>query len=320
MSTEDHDVAGAVRDVQSRVLAAHESRYVAETGLPPPPLAYPPRLVAVSKYKPLSALKAAYDAGQRAFGENYVQELLGKVPKMPADVAWHFIGHLQSNKAMRLVKGVPNLSVVETVDSEKLAKMLEKACAAVRPVGRGGGERDGGCEGIDGGGGGSGGGAHPPLGVFVQVNTSGEASKSGVPPGDECVALAAFIAGQCPNLRLAGLMTIGAKGDAAGAAFQELVLCRAAVCKAVRGPGGAALDPASLALSMGMSADFEAAIGAGSTNVRVGSTIFGARDDAEIMRARAKEAEAEAQTTADEAEAGAGARAGTEAEAGGVAT
>jgi uncharacterized pyridoxal phosphate-containing UPF0001 family protein len=76
--------------------------------------------VAVSKTKPPEAVLEAYAAGQRAFGENYVQELLDKAPKLPADIAWHFIGHLQSNKVKALVEGVPNLSMVETVDSAKV--------------------------------------------------------------------------------------------------------------------------------------------------------------------------------------------------------
>lgn len=90
-----------------------------------------PRLVAVSKTKPVSDLEEAYNAGQRDFGENYVQELLEKVDKLPQDVRWHYIGHLQSNKAKVLVEKVPNLAFVETVDSEKLACKLDAAIGAL---------------------------------------------------------------------------------------------------------------------------------------------------------------------------------------------
>ena len=106
-----------------------------------------------------------------------------------------------------------------------------------------------------------------PLKVFVQVNTSGEDSKSGVSPGEECMALCQHIQMECPNLQLVGLMTIGAPGDLH--CFQVLKDCRSAVAEAL------AVEEGELALSMGMSADFEEAIAAGSTNIRVGSTIFG---------------------------------------------
>ena len=86
-----------------------------------------PRLVAVSKTKPVELLREAYDAGQRDFGENYVQELVEKAPQMPDDVCWRFIGNLQSNKAKMLVHGVPNLAGVETVDTAKLANKLQAA-------------------------------------------------------------------------------------------------------------------------------------------------------------------------------------------------
>ena len=206
---------------------------------------HPARLVAVSKTKPASAVQEAYDAGHRDFGENYVQELLDKAPVLPSDIRWHFIGHLQSNKAKALVEGVPSLTMVETIDSEKLANKLD---AAVGGAGR------------------------PPLTVFVQVNTSGEESKYGVDPGEACVSLAKHIANTCPNLKLAGLMTIGMPDYSSRPEnFECLAQCRKEVAAAVGVPAD------QLELSMGMSGDFEAAIEMGSTNVRVGSTIFGAR-------------------------------------------
>ena len=87
--------------------------------------------MAVSKTKPVSLLMECYGEGQRHFGENYVQELIEKAPQLPEDVCWHFIGHLQSNKCKPLLKGVPNLSVVESVDSESVAKKLSKACESI---------------------------------------------------------------------------------------------------------------------------------------------------------------------------------------------
>jgi len=204
-----------------------------------------PRLVAVSKTKPAEAVQEAYEAGQRVFGENYVQEMLDKAPLLPKDIQWHFIGHLQSNKVKAIIEGVPNLTMIETVDSTKLADKLNKAVEAAK--------RD-------------------PLPVMVQVNTSGEESKYGVQPAD-CVPLAAHIVRKCSGLRLAGLMTIGQPDYSSRPEnFTCLAQCREAVAKEL------GLDPGSLELSMGMSGDFEQAIEMGSTNVRVGSTIFGARE------------------------------------------
>ena len=96
----------------------------------------PPSLVAVSKTKPVELLRIAYDRGQRDFGENYVQEVVAKAPQMPADVRWHFIGHLQSNKAKDLVAAAPNLFCVHTVDSLKLAQELQKRASKARQSAR----------------------------------------------------------------------------------------------------------------------------------------------------------------------------------------
>lgn len=194
-----------------------------------------------------------YEQGHRHFGENYVQELLEKAPKLPADIKWHFIGQLQSNKAKALVAGVPNLWMVESVDSIKLANLLNKAVAAAA------GQR-----------------AEPKLRVLVQVNTSGEAQKGGVQPGEEAVALASHIVSSCPSLHFCGLMTIGKLGEVASKYFELLAEEKARVSAALASSLPAS-ELAELDLSMGMSGDFELAIQHGSTNVRVGSSIFGAR-------------------------------------------
>ncbi|KAL6752115.1 hypothetical protein V8C86DRAFT_3141493 [Haematococcus lacustris] len=231
----DRPIATALQDVSQRIAAA-----VAKA-----PRERQTRLVAVSKTKPAEAVLEAYQAGHRDFGENYVQELVDKAAALPPDIRWHFIGHLQSNKVKAVVEGVPNLAMVETVDSVKLADRLDKAVSATQ--------------------------RSTPLPVMVQVNTSGEASKHGVEPAD-CVALAAHIARHCRRLQLAGLMTIGQPDYSSRPEnFSCLWECRRLVAAEL------GLDPEALELSMGMSGDFEQAVEMGSTNVRVGSTIFGAR-------------------------------------------
>jgi len=112
------------------------------------PYQRPVRLVAVSKLFPPEDIQAAYNAGQRHFGENYIQELAGKASALPNDIKWHFIGALQSNKCKALAEKVPNLWCVETVDSRKKAHLLEAGRVA--------------------------GGRKEPLRIFIQVNTSGE--------------------------------------------------------------------------------------------------------------------------------------------------
>jgi len=234
-----------VADVLSRISSA------CSKASPPPTRAT--RLVAVSKTKPVEQLKEVYDAGHKIFGENYVQEILEKAPKLPSDIRWHFVGHIQSNKAKALVQGIPNLAVVETVDSKKLADKLNAAveqCKSLRE------ER--------------------LLDVMVQVNTSGEESKYGVAPGENVVDLAKHIRDNCKQLKLIGLMTIGMPDYTSRPEnFERLKEERKRVCEAL----GLGDDyEQALELSMGMSGDFENAIAMGSTNVRVGSTIFGARD------------------------------------------
>ncbi|KAI8340071.1 hypothetical protein BC941DRAFT_419308 [Chlamydoabsidia padenii] len=200
------------------------------------------RLVAVSKYKPVEDLMHVYETGQRHFGENYVQELVEKSAKLPTDIQWHFIGHLQSNKC-KSIAAIPNLFVVETIDSSKKANTLNKACLQ-RKV---------------------------PLNVFVQVNTSQEDTKSGVSP-EHCLEVCQHIQEHCPRLKLLGLMTIGMFGrdpSLSNPDFKTLVDCKKEIEQRIPG-----LD---LELSMGMSGDYLEALQAGSTNIRVGTGIFGSR-------------------------------------------
>jgi len=202
------------------------------------------QLLAVSKTCSAEAVRAAYAAGQRAFGENYVQEALDKIAAL-ADVRtqleWHLIGPLQSNKTRVVAE---SFDWVHAVDRLKIAQRLSEQ----RPP------------------------ELPPLNICLQVNVSGEASKSGVAPA-ELPALAQAVAA-LPRLRLRGLMSIPEplEGETAQRAPHRLLRELLAELQA-QGIGGAALDT----LSMGMSADMQAAVLEGATLVRVGTAIFGAR-------------------------------------------
>ncbi|MEO8753775.1 MAG: YggS family pyridoxal phosphate-dependent enzyme [Casimicrobiaceae bacterium] len=198
------------------------------------------RLLAVAKTFPADAVRAVWALGQRSFGENYVQEGAAKRDALRdlSDVEWHLIGPLQSNKS---AVAAAAFDWVETVDRLKIAQRL----SAQRPQGA------------------------PALSVCIQVDVSGEASKSGVPPG-AALALAQEVA-LLPRLRVRGIMGIpAATADVAvqRAQFHALRECYDE-CRAA----GIAVDT----LSMGMSADLEAAIAAGATQVRVGTAIFGNR-------------------------------------------
>lgn len=200
------------------------------------------QLVAVSKTKSESEILELYQSGHRHFGENYVQELVGKASNLPADICWHFIGHLQSQKVKQLLENVPNLYVLETVDSLKLAKKLENSLNSL---------------------------SISQLRIYIQVNTSQEDTKSGVLPS-ELENLLTSILQTCPRLTIRGLMTIGSPGDSS--CFDTLVDCRH-IASTVLG-----VDMSEITLSMGMSDDFEIAIEKGSSSVRVGSLIFGHRN------------------------------------------
>ena len=198
------------------------------------------RLVAVSKTFPAEAIRAVYALGQRDFGENYVQEAAAKMASLSdlAGIEWHLIGPLQSNKAGMAAS---RFAWVQTVDRAKIATRL----AAARPADM------------------------PPLSVCIQVNASGEASKSGVTPG-EVVGLARVVAG-LPRLKLRGIMGIPEPTADAGLCRAQFGVLRDCFeeCRAT----GLPVDT----LSMGMSADLEDAIAEGATLVRVGTSIFGAR-------------------------------------------
>jgi pyridoxal phosphate enzyme (YggS family) len=199
-------------------------------------------LLAVSKTFPAEDVRAAHAAGQRAFGENYVQEALTKITALAdlrASLEWHFIGPLQSNKTRPVAE---TFDWVHSIDRLKIAQRLSEQ----RPDNL------------------------PPLNVCLQVNMSGEATKAGVAPADAAEAARAIAT--LPRLRLRGLMSIP---EPAGSVDEQRAPHRQLreLFEQLRSDG-LELDT----LSMGMSSDLEAAVLEGATMVRVGTAIFGARD------------------------------------------
>lgn len=198
-------------------------------------------LLAVSKTFPGSAVREAHAAGQRAFGESYVQEALDKISELRSldDIDWHFIGPIQSNKTRAIAE---NFAWVHSVDRLKIAERL----SAQRPA------------------------TLPPLQICLQVNVSGEKSKRGVPLND--AAQLAWEVATLPRLTLRGLMAIPA--PAADPAMQRKPFAQLRQLMQQLRASGLPMDT----LSMGMSQDMEAAILEGATIVRVGSAIFGNRN------------------------------------------
>ncbi|XP_072004907.1 pyridoxal phosphate homeostasis protein [Engystomops pustulosus] len=244
--------AGMSQEIGKALASVRDKVHHAAAGRPKSLPAVQPRLVAVSKTKPADMVIEAYRHGQRYFGENYVQELVEKasdanILSSCPEIKWHFIGHLQKHHINKLV-AVPNLYILETIDSVKLADKVNASW-----------QKKGSAE---------------KLKVMVQVNTSSEESKHGLSPSDT-VELVKHIQEKCPGLEFIGLMTIGSYGydlaQGPNPDFQLLLKQREELCEKL----GLAVD--AVELSMGMSSDFEHAIEVGSTNVRVGSTIFGER-------------------------------------------
>ncbi|KAI1186426.1 alanine racemase [Nemania serpens] len=286
-------LASQIKGVSERIAAVAKGRKV--------------RLVAVSKLKPVNDILALarppeqQGAGvvgvepQLHFGENYAQELAQKAELLPRDIRWHFIGGLQSGHCKNLAK-IPNLWCVSSVDTLKKAQLLDryrgefisslKSSSTSSPSSSSPSSSLPSATGLA-----------PELvpgleklNIHVQVNTSGEASKSGCAPGAETVALCRAVE-TAPNLRLLGLMTIGAIARSVATTAEnenendDFVALREQRDLVMRelglggegegegeGEGGRMLE-----LSMGMSEDFEGAVAMGSDEVRVGSTIFGAR-------------------------------------------
>ena len=224
--------------IASNLQAINRAVVQAATGAGRPPDAV--SLLAVSKTFPAQAVREAHAAGQRAFGESYLQEALDKMAELrDLPLEWHFIGPIQSNKTRSIAE---HFSWVHSLDRLKIAERL----SAQRPAGL------------------------PPLNVCIQVNVSGEASKSGIEPNG-VVELARQV-DALPQLRLRGLMTIPAPAD--DPATQRKPFARLRELMQQLRNAGLPLDT----LSMGMSQDMAAAIQEGATIVRIGSAIFGKRD------------------------------------------
>ena len=195
------------------------------------------QLVAVSKFKPVEAIREAYDAGQRVFGENRPQELAAKAQALPNDIQWHLIGHLQTNK-VKLV--LPYVTLINSVDSERLLAAIDKEA---RAMGR-------------------------TVDCLLEIHIAQETTKQGFLP-EEAEALAAHI-GDYPNIRLRGVMGMATFTDDQEEVRREFRSLKALSERLSSLPG---CDQ----ISMGMSEDWPIAVEEGTTLVRIGTTIFGKR-------------------------------------------
>jgi hypothetical protein len=238
------DIRARIEAVRQRIIAACE-----RVGRDPAEVT----LVAVTKTVPLAAIKEAYEAGIRCFGENRIQEAAMKIPAMlqqfrdeklkpeTAPPQWHLVGHLQTNKAK---KAVELFEIIQSLDSLHLAEALQNHAAALQRT----------------------------IEVLIEVNTSGELTKFGVKP-EETIALAKAVAA-LPNLRLTGLMTIGALTENT----ETIRRCFRTLRELFEEINAVNLSGVKLRhLSMGMTDDFELALEEGSTMVRIGRAIFGSR-------------------------------------------
>ena len=201
-------------------------------------------LVCVSKFQPIDAIRTAYEAGERHFGESRVQELQRKVSQLPADIHWHFIGHLQTNKVRDLMKLRPYL--IQSVDSEKLLKAIDAEAAKLGIV------QD----------------------VLLEVHVAKEESKTGLSPM-QVLPILDFSNTYLHSIRIRGLMAMATNTEDE----TEIRRCFMEAKNCVNKEN----HPSYPILSMGMSDDFRIAIECGSTMVRIGSTIFGARSSSPAL-------------------------------------
>ena len=203
------------------------------------------RLVAVSKFHPVEELQQAYDAGQRLFGENRAQELVAKAPELPKDIRWHFIGHLQKNKVRSIM---PHVSVIESVDSVELLRLIEKEAARIDRT-------------VD---------------VLLQLHVAQEETKSGF-SFDELMeaAEAGELTEGLPHVHICGLMAMASLTDDMEQVAGEFETVRRAFVMLKDG----CFDESEYfnELSMGMSDDWPVAVQHGATLVRIGTSIFGPR-------------------------------------------
>ncbi|MCT3697255.1 YggS family pyridoxal phosphate-dependent enzyme [Elizabethkingia anophelis] len=198
------------------------------------------KLVAVSKTHPAEAIQEAYNLGQRVFGENKVQEMVAKQPILPNDIQWHLIGHLQSNKVKYVAEFV---DTIESVDSEKLLEEINKQAAR----------------------------HNRKIKVLLQVKIAEEDSKTGMEVSETKELFLKYLQGHFENIEITGLMGIGTFTDDTEQTKREFLFLKRLFDQL-------SAQKKLETLSMGMSGDYQLAIECGSTSVRIGSSIFGARD------------------------------------------
>jgi pyridoxal phosphate enzyme (YggS family) len=194
------------------------------------------KLLVVSKKRSVEEIQNIYNLGHRDFGENYVADLVEKYDKLPSDINWHMIGHLQTNKCKKVLK-IQNLTTIESVDSLKLAAEINVICEKL----------------------------NRKVNIYLQINISNEESKSGL-NAEEVLPLYEEISTTCPNVVIAGIMSLGTLGSIEE--FQQMYKIKEKICEKF------SRDRDDFIISMGTSDDFEDAILYGSNEVRLGSIIF----------------------------------------------
>jgi len=197
-------------------------------------------LVAVSKFHPIEKIKEVYDCGQKVFGENKVQELLTKVNELPADIQWHLIGHLQTNKVKYIA---PFIDTIQSVDSEKLLLEINKEAAKNNRI----------------------------IKVLLQVKIAEEETKYGLEISEAKEIFSNYLEHQYPNIEILGLMGMATFTDNKNQVKSEFLVLKSLFDEL-------STFKKLETLSMGMSDDFALAIECGSTSVRIGSAIFGVRN------------------------------------------
>ena len=197
-------------------------------------------LVAVSKFHPIEKIKEVYDCGQKVFGENKVQELLTKVNELPADIQWHLIGHLQTNKVKYIA---PFIDTIQSVDSEKLLIEINKEAAK----------------------------NNKKIKVLLQVKIAEEETKYGLEISEAKEIFSNYLEHQYPNIEILGLMGMATFTDNNNQVKSEFLVLKSLFDEL-------STFKKLETLSMGMSDDFALAIECGSTSVRIGSAIFGVRN------------------------------------------
>ena len=197
-------------------------------------------LVAVSKFHPVEKIKEVYDCGQKVFGENKVQELLTKVNELPADIQWHLIGHLQTNKVKYIA---PFIDTIQSVDSEKLLLEINKEAAKNNRI----------------------------IKVLLQIKIAEEETKYGLEISEAKEIFSNYLEHQYPNIEILGLMGMATFTDNKNQVKSEFLVLKSLFDEL-------STFKKLETLSMGMSDDFALAIECGSTSVRIGSAIFGVRN------------------------------------------